>query len=327
MDARIQILIPSYNDIDKIDVTLESIKKQNYDKENIFITVVDFGSTDGTYEKLISYDTYHMGVYQNNKTKNRRQMISEIAEIMKFVHPGGYYSYQMVVYPGEILYPDCLLKCAEAMIEHQSKRPVMLICETDIIKKDGSIYRQKPLFSEDRIIDGSKECRKYIERGYNHQIFGMKYNFTAGYYRAYGETNESRWWNKCARVGNEQMVIYLNEPLAAVNEIVYEDELEEILLRWESIIVQIRIYVSKFGKNFDDEFEMVGKKNLAQYALWRGFLLYQSGKKKEAEDCMLISAVIDSSVLTTEVYGKLERCISEDNKECTEYLKTYFEET
>lgn len=326
MDARIQILIPSYNAIDKIDATLESIRKQNYEKENIYITVVDFGSTDGTYEKLISYDSYHMGVYQNNKTKNQRQMISEIAEIIKFVRPGGCYSFHMVVYPGEILYPNCLLKCAKAMIEHQSKRPVMLIGETDIIKTDGSIYRQKPLFSEDRIIDGSKECRQYIERGYKHQIFGMKYSFMDGYYRSYGESNEARWWNKCAREGNERFVIYIKEPLAAVNEIVYEDELEEILLRWESIIVQIRIYISKFGKVFDEEFEALGKKNLAQYALWRSFLLYQMDKKKEAEDCMLIAAVIDSSVLSTEVYGKLERCILEADKECIEYLKQYFDE-
>ena len=52
----IVVLVVTHNNVDEIDKTWESIQAQNYPKENIWTCFVDFDSTDGTYEKILSYD-------------------------------------------------------------------------------------------------------------------------------------------------------------------------------------------------------------------------------------------------------------------------------
>ena len=56
--VKVQILIPLYNAVELIDDTMQSIWNQNFDSNNIYIVAMDFGSTDGTYEKLLSYDSF-----------------------------------------------------------------------------------------------------------------------------------------------------------------------------------------------------------------------------------------------------------------------------
>lgn len=49
---KISVLIPVYNDIDRIEACLTSLEKQSLAREEYEIIVVDNGSTDGTYELL-----------------------------------------------------------------------------------------------------------------------------------------------------------------------------------------------------------------------------------------------------------------------------------
>ena len=58
------IIIPVFNDIKDIDLTMQSIFMQDYDKNCIYITAVDFGSSDGSYEKLMEYPAFNFGLYQ-----------------------------------------------------------------------------------------------------------------------------------------------------------------------------------------------------------------------------------------------------------------------
>ena len=326
-DARVQIMIPAFNDVDKLDVTMQSIKNQDYNQENIFVIIVDFGSEDGTYEKMLTYDRERLGIYRCVKTKNRRQMIAEIAKIGGYTHPGGCFSFQAVLYPGEILYPNCLSLCVNAFIDHISYKPSMVICEADIAAGTGEkAISQVPLFSDNRLIDGKHEMSQYVSREFKHEVFCMGYGFSGQRYRAAGECNEQRWWNKCARANNEQNVVYIKEPVAALNIIRYQDELEEILLRWESLIVQVRIFESKFGRSFDDKFEQLGRKNLAKYAIWRSYLLYKDGKSKEAEDCLLISGVVDSDIVKENIYNYMQQLVCEGLDCHEEDIRIYFDQ-
>lgn len=59
---KIQIVIPTYNCVDCIDRTMKSIADQDYDGKKLYIVVVDFGSSDGTYEKLLTYSMTNLGV-------------------------------------------------------------------------------------------------------------------------------------------------------------------------------------------------------------------------------------------------------------------------
>ena len=324
-DARIQVLIPTYNSADDIVQTLDSVWRQNYEKENIYVTVVDFGSTDETLARLYAYDSFHLGIYQKTEQKNARLRVAEAARLLDYVRPGGLYSFYVLLYPGDILYPECLYRCAKAFVENYDTNPIMVICEADILLPDGTLIKQRPLYPEDRVIDGTVEINDYIKHEYKHQIFEMVLFFGNKKYKANGEINEQRFWNKAARFNLERNAVYLNEALICTKAVVYKDEFEEILFRWEAIISTTRFYTSAIGHGFSDDFEMLAKQNLSYYALWRSWLLYQrSGCQKETENCFLIAGVIDSKVEDTEIYGWLKKLIFEKDKTVLPQVNKYF---
>lgn len=324
-EARIQILIPAFNHVNELDITMKSIKDQNYDPENIFTTIIDFGSDDGTYEKAMSYESRHLGVYTRPFQKNWRQRIADAARILGFVNPGGLYCYSIVLYPGDIMYPDCLKELSDKYIENFKHNPAMALCESDIFAEDGTIIKQAPLFSKDRLIDGSRELGEYVKRGYRHQIFQMTTGFDGGRYKACYENNEGRCWNKLARRNNDRMAIYISKPLVCTKRINYEDELQEILYRWEASISIVRGYASRYGCDYDGDFVRIANENLAEYALWRSFYLYQKKADwKDIEDCFLISKVIAGSVQDKEIYKNMKSLL--ENKSCTleKSIEQYF---
>lgn len=323
--ARIQVLIPAWNNADDIEATISSVWQQDYDNDSIWITAVDFGSEDGTYEKLMKYDKYHFGVYRMERPYEERLIVSYAMRQANEARPGGAYSYVILLYPGEILYPDCLRKCTEACLKYQYLRPSMVICETDIKMADGSVREQKPLYEAERIIDGKTEMTEFMNKGYQHQIFEMKNGFGTGKYKANGENNEARFWNKAARGNHEMYAVYLPDVLACTKEINYKDELEEILHRWEAIISMIRFYESKYDNAFDTAYAAMAKKNVAEYALWRCYKLYCSGGTgKDMEDCFMISGVILPEICNCDIYRKMERLLRGEEQALPE-IRDYFE--
>ena len=324
-NVRIQVLIPTFNNVNEIERTLDSVWNQNYEKENIYVTVVDFSSTDGTIARVYAYDNFHMGIYQKPEQKNARQRVAEAARILDYVRTGGEYSFFVLLYPGDIMYNECLTKCAEAFIENYHMNPMMVICEADIIRQDGTIIKQKPLYSENKIIDGKTEFNDYIKHEYKHHIFSMVLFFCQGKYKSNGEINEQRFWNKTARMNHERNAIYLKEALVCTKEVFYEDEFEEILFRWEALISIVRFYISKFGFGFNDDFEALAKRNLSEYALWRSWILYKkAGNQKEMEDCFLIAEVICSQIETSEIYTWLKKLIFEKDITVVDKASSYF---
>lgn len=323
--ARIQVLIPTLNCVDTLDATIESIREQDFDQDNIYITICDFGSQDGTYEKALSYDKHNFGVYRKNYQKNFRLMISEAARLLGFVMPGGEYSYTILLRPGEILYKNCLRTCSERFINCMDKNPTMLICECDIRMRDGQIRHQVPIYDSDRIIDGVRDFNDYVGRGYTHQIFEMGYPFGCGRYKANYENNEQRFWNKVARRNFERNVIYIKEPLMLSNEVYYENELEEIVYRWESIISICRFNFSNNSDEDNADFEKLAFKNLAMYALWRSYLLSRcNGDIKSMEDCFLIASVIYSDITKEDIYQKLQSLIMDKQDTNIEEIDEFF---
>lgn len=323
--ARIQILIPTFNNVNDLDVTMESIQKQNYDSDNIFVTIVDFGSEDGTYKKAMSYTGKHVGVYVRPFQKNWRQRLTDAARIIEYVNPGGLYCFSIILYPGDKIYPDCLAILSDKYIENYGLNPAMIFCESDVLTEDGKIQKQKPLYFENRIIDGSKEMNEYVKRGYRHQIFQMTPDFSRGRRRENYDKNEGRCWNKLIWRNNQRIAVYIREPLVCTKRIVYKDEMQEILYRWEGYIYIMRRYTNKYGQGFDDNFIQLANENLAEYALWRSFCLYQkTADWKDIEDCFLISKVIASNVEKKEIYQKMRRLLIEKDLAVEESIEQYF---
>lgn len=322
---RVQILIPTLNNVMELDKTVQSIWNQDFEQEDIYTTIVDFGSTDGTYEKALAYPKKNLGIYRKIGQLNKRQMVAEAGRILEFVYPGGEYCFSILLYPGDIMYPECIKKCVEAFVKNYALNPITLICETDIWNEDGTIRKQSVLFEADKIIDGCNEIIEYVKRGYQHYIFAMNLEFAKERYKANSEINEQRFWNKLARIGNERNVIYLKDTLTCVKEITYEDELEEILYRWEAIISIERFYQSKFGNLFDEKFSNEAVKNISKYALWRSWLLYKKGEeKKKIENCFMISSVIYPSIQKENLYQTIKSVLIDGKKEKCKEIELIF---
>ena len=325
-NVKIQILIPTYNNIDEIDETMESIYNSNYNMDDVYVVIVDFGSTDGTYEKIIKFNKKNIGIYQKGKNKNFRLRVAIASRILQYVHAGGTYCFKILLYPGDVLYNDCIKKCSEVFVNYSKLNPVTVVCETDIKFNNGEIKHQKPLFSSERVISGNKQVLEYVNRGYSHQIFQMVHNFHQGYYKANGEINEQRYWNKLIRSCDRGVAIYIPEALVCTKEVSYPDEFQEILFRWEAIISQVRFYNSVDNENYNSDFESMAKNNLANYALWRSYWLYKKeGNKKVVEDCFLISEIIDAKIVESELYNLTKNLLYENNSDAFDKLKKLYD--
>lgn len=313
VQIRVQILIPTHNDVNLIDETMASIRSQNYDKEDIYIIAVDFESTDGTYEKLLTYDNYHFGIYQYKGKYTRSTMTSLAARLKDFTNPGGEYNYILTLNPGDIIYPDFLRKMTQYMYEYRTYNPRMVIGEVDIIRKsDGKKVNMTSIYDSKHVIEGKSKGIEFVSKGFNHNIICFGGAIATAKYRAAGILNERIWWNKNITSGNfERNIIYTPERLACIRERFYEDELKEILLRYEAIILFIRSYESKFLKSMDSSFEMAAEENLCNYALWRSYLLYGNGEIGQALECYKIISIISPLFTQKLIYSMVGEFIKE----------------
>lgn len=331
-EARIHILIPTFNNVNEIDLTMESIQKQDYDAKNIYVTIVDFGSEDGTYEKIMHYNRKHLGFYTRPFQKNRRQRLADMAGILEKVCRWEFYEqteathcFSLVLYPGDIMYPNCLTVLTNSYIKHYGLNPAMVICESDVFTEDGTVRKQKPLFYENCIIDGRQQADEYLKRGYMHQIFQiLPGNLHRERIRRSYAKNEGRCWSKLYWEGNGRIAVYIHEPLVCTRRVEYDDELQEILLRWEMYLTLPIYQEIKFGAEFN-RFIKIPNENMAEYALWKSFCMYQKEKDwKDIEDCFLIAAVIAPEIKNKEIYQNMEKLILQQDETMKDAVEQYF---
>lgn len=322
--TRINILIPVYNSGRDLDLTVDSIRQQkNFSQAKIYITIVDFGSTDGTYEKALTYG-YHTGVYRPTDLRRGKSMAAIATKFWSEMHPGDLYTFDVLITPGDIIYPDFLYQCTRLMLEYSRDNPVVLVCETDIRLASGEIRKQFPLFKKTGIVDGKAAIEEYFNRGALHNIFCFGGAIQSKRHRNNRNMNERIWWSKLFTMALDRNVLYTGECLACIKERFYQDELEEILLRWENVILSTRQYKNLSDESINGNIECLAAQNLSCYSIWRSYLLYGKGMKKEAEDCLIISEIINPDVIGTEVNNKMWRYLKNGALEDQNWLKQFF---
>lgn len=326
VQINVQVLIPTYNNVEDIDRTIESIFAQTFPKENIYIAVVDFGSTDGTYEKLLKYNRYHLAVYQSRKSVNSRTMIAEAYKLTRRVAPGGEFYYETVLRPGDYWYPEYLKTVTGVMYEERIFNPVILISEVDIEQNNGTVIRRNELFDSRRIINGNRDLIIYSEKGYLHNIMCFGGPIFTERYRMNGYNNERIWWSKCQTIGYERNAIYIPEYLSCIKERYYDDEVEEILFRWEHQIVFERAVNAKKDVTIERSITDSVYIGLAKYALWRSFLLKNRDELKQSKDCFLLAKIIYPSIENESIYKLLYELIVDNQEENVNHIKEYFDE-
>lgn len=325
VQVKIQILIPAYNVVHLIDDTMQSIWKQNFDRENIYVLIADFGSSDGTYEKILSYDSYHLGIYRLDRDFTRNRMVSEVAKIAECAHPDIGYCYQIVLWPGDIIYPDYLSKLTQVMERYGAKHVNMVLSEVDVRNEDGIIVQRHNLYKEEKMLDGGEDYWEFVSKGYQHNIMCFGGEISRGNHRIWGERNNRTWWNKCAFLNFEKNVVYLPEHLGCVRECFYEDELQEVLLRWESLLMFRRFYESKRKLQLQMNDLENAECNVAHYALWRSFLMMDKGDVGQAKSCFLISGVICPDIKKHRIYMLLEHYTMKNDQSDYAEIREYFE--
>lgn len=327
IQTKVQILIPVYNQVNDIDKTIESIWNQTFDKKNIFVVAVDFGSTDGSYDKLLNYSPYHFGVYECTADISQTTMVAETCRLGDFTFPEGEYTYQMILYPGDIIYPEYLETMADAMYRYYSYNPALLISEVEIETKTGETVRASKLYEDEHIINGKNEYMEYFTRGNLHNIMCFGGKIRVRHHRCYGMQNERVWWSKGYLAGFRRNVIYIPKRLACIKERFYEDELQEILLRWEGLILFRRNCATNFKFQIEYAQLLVMEENLSKYALWRSFLMMKQGNLLQAKECFQISGVIFYQIKECEVYRWLEEWIMGGNPAQIDKVEAYFNDS
>lgn len=292
--SKICFYIPAQNNVDEIDMTIESIRKQEYPRELVSIRVMDFGSEDGTYEKLLKLDGYHLGVYRVEKTGNPREMLNRIAGIKKYEYLCMDELYS-VLYPGDLLKPQFLETCIKAYTDNHTKAEC-IVCEADIIGADNEIIRQNPLYDDPFMNIERNRYMEYVNKGYDHQVQCITTYISDELLRSASEYNEQRWWNKMYWVVKDKDVLYIGEPLVCQKRVRYEDETEEILLRWESIISRNRLFESMYGVKLAEQYIATSLDAVARYALWRAEELTRENEIVQAENCRMLAGIISEGI-------------------------------
>jgi glycosyltransferase involved in cell wall biosynthesis len=320
----IQITIPAYNCADTLWKTLDSIRNQDYDRERIFTIVVDFGSTDDTYEKLLKENPYHLGVFQVLGKRSGDSMASDAVAFHKYQPAGIAPTFSLLLWPGEVIYPSFLKTATEIMIKNRQHSPKLLICEADICGEDGTVKKQKPLYNDDCIINGELNLKEYLTHGERHSILCFGGGISEGKNMQARISNDRRHWIKCINLNINARCIYLSKALACVRERAYEDEVEEILLRWAMNISIMRGYAAKYGRCINDDFERLSQMNMASYALWRSYVTRKKGLFKAAEDCYLLAEVIHPGIVKEEIWERMTRYLSNQDDDSEQWLEHHY---
>jgi hypothetical protein len=256
--------------------------------------------------------------------------MADSVRILSYERPVGVYCFSIVLYPGDIMYSDCLKKLSDIYIENYSINPVSVVCESDIFMPDGTVHKQKPLFSGDCVINGRKQLDEYVKRGYMHQIFPMTVNAphqTRNRKRIFYQNYESRSWNKLADTNKEKYAVYVQKPLVCTKRIEYDDEFQEILIRWEGMLLLPWFFKDRREETPSEGFMRAAHENMAEYALWRSFCLYQkNGNRKDIEDCFMISKVIAPTIQEKEIHRMMQELIEGRNSKMEVEIEGYFRE-
>lgn len=324
--TKVRILITTSNHADLINRTMESIFKQTFPEKDLYIDVVDFSSTDGTYEKLLTYDKYHLGIYRiEEKVRSERR----IAYASKFLRFGGFsdITYFCTLSPGDTITPEFVEYCSDLLNSNIIYRPSMVMCETDIRKKNGHIVSQVPLFDQSFLLDGSSEMKyEYIVRGYQHRIicFGSPTDGRRRY--DVHETNDRTNWNNRFYTNSNQNAIYVNQPRVCLQETEYEDVFSRLLSSYSILLSHIRFMEIQYEKQMNQQLLQKAYLNFAYNSLWTSFTQLQKGNRRNAEDCFLFSEVVVPEIVNTECYQLLEKYMKYCEEDIRKRLDNIFEE-
>ena len=319
-------VIPTFNDANLLEETVKSIQNRDCDPEKIFIFFVDFGSTDNTFNIITDLPQYHVGFFCLSGRPLGRTMRARATKMLNFQISGRI----VVLFPGDVIYHSCTITCENSLgrASKENLRVGCIVSEVDIQDEDGTVCTPTPLFSDSALFRGfSYDSSFFVDRGYRRQIFTYGLNNTSvdkiGTYNSY-----IRHWNQLGYAGLMRNIIYIPKPLVRQKRFEPADELDDLLFRFETALTCFRMAVEQPETHvMDTNFESNFRTSLAKYALWRAWINKNRGNLKIAEDCFLMSSVINPTLCPDDfkdAWLHFEKFLSNENIEDKVWLSEWF---
>lgn len=287
---KVRIYIPTENCIDKIDITMNSIINLDYPRENVEVMIIDFDSSDGTYERLLDYQDRNIGIYRINKKVDIKNQYKSYEKIVAN-HGYDQNCMHMGMKPGDIIYPDSMDYINRALSYLDNSFIKGIICEVDRELNPSLNNSQPPLFKKPFIIS-EKECNEYIVRGFNHKVLSLNREaFTShGDYNKIFYNDWNNWNYKFIHYYQSQC-LYLPKPVALIHEEVWKNEFEICLMYHACLMGNFRTYENrKYATR--KEIQNMAFINSAYHSIWRSFCAFLINNKKEAKQCLLHSKIL-----------------------------------
>lgn len=316
-------IIPTWNDADTLNATLQSIREQDCDPAKLFFLFTDFASTDGTLDIIRGLPRERVGFFDLSGKPHGRTMQAR-ATRMSAMQIGGR---PMVLWPGDTLRPSCI-----ATMEYFWDKAIRqyfsvncIVAEVEVLDDAGAIYAPPPLFTGPALLRSySTDTVQYVDRGWRRQILRYGCSFTdvdkPGTYHSH-----VRHWNQLAEVGAFSNILYLPDRLARQRRYDPPDELDDLLFRFEMALTCFRMMRESPETHVPvPGFEASFRRNLGKYALWRAWITRRRGDAKTAEDCFLMARVINPELESSESWRRMEHWLAREDEEDTAWITAWF---
>lgn len=313
--AKVRIFIPTYNSIESIDATLESLWGQSYNKEHIEIFIGDFGSADGTYEKILKYHSANMGIYAIRGTYRPEERLKAIYALAEWSRRSENY-YYLDLQPGDILDADFIQTAVR--IFNKNKDAAAVIAEAVIWGENGKAEKQIPLYNGDFILK-KENMNEFLKRGYSHRVIMMRRqrlmpgNFSSMFW------NQSNFWNHCFFYCNGHEAAYIHRPMATIKAVNILNELDFIMQNYAALLGYFRTYNDSTRFNVCDSEREKAFYNLSLFSIWRSGCLLEQDKAAEAKKCFYMAEVIYPENRKNEQYSEIKQ--KWENNGCLEKIK------
>ena len=304
----IRITIPTYNAGADIDRTLDSIEAQDYQQENIFTLIVDFGSTDSTIEKVLARSKKRLGIMQLPGARWGRTVAATAWKQNPLQMVSGV---PLMLEQGDYLYPNCLRRLVDfwGYARRYAGAPgILIVSDLDIRSEDGTIQKSSPLYTRPCFFRAyTDDSIAFVERGFQKRVLNFGVPPLAQCDTGSTFFNQRSWWQWLSSYGMVGTVAYLPEALCIRNEErKLDDPLDDILFRLDNAIssdrmVQDNPHIYVVGNKYNE----YAFRQLALYSLWRASQAAEQGALREAEDCFLMSRVIDEGIIEESAWTDL----------------------
>ncbi|MEG0806518.1 MAG: glycosyltransferase family A protein [Lachnospiraceae bacterium] len=317
-DDRVYIFIPTRNCSAQLKDTVDSLLRQTVTTAGIRIVFMDNASTDGTYEKELSYITMQpqlFSVFRENVPTTEGRILKKAMTALRFSEIG----FSLLITPGDILYEDCL-EC-EMQLLIQNDNVGFVVAEVDLRDGEDKPVLQEPLYAENCELMLKYNKTAYFSTGIGHKIqllFRGKFLPTGETLPSYAQLSQFNDWVSVSALQQDPF-LYIREKKSCI----YIKETEDPIGRLTDVTFWMKrmFYSVEIGSvpiNKEEDF-LPGEREESYRGMAILALQYSSEQIKKqrpdlARKCLLYAEIMYLNIVNEEVYKTAKQAIDDMEK-------------